>query len=70
VNTPGELELRLEDHNGEVVLAQKTSDARVPQRLLTHGRYVAGGLTFGIVRGRSGKQQYLMIAGHALRKVD
>lgn len=70
VNTPGELELRLEDHNGEVVLAQKTSEARVPIRLLKDGRYVAGGLTFGIVRGRSGKQQYLMIAGHALRKVD
>ena len=70
VNTPGELELSLEDHSGEVVLVQEPSQGRVPVRLLKDGRYVAGGLTFGIVRGRSGKEQYLMLAGHALRKVD
>jgi len=69
VNTPGELELWLEDQNGEVVLRQKAYGPRVPIRLLKDGRYSTGGQSFRIVRGRSGRQ-YLMIAGHALRRVD
>lgn len=70
VNTPGELEFWLEDHGGEVVLRQRISGPRVSIRRLQDGRHVAGGQSFRIVRGRSDRQQYLMIAGHALRKVD
>jgi len=70
LNTPGELELWLRDQGGEVVLAQKAAGAGIRIRILEDGRYQAGGLTFAIVRGRSGGAQYLTIAGHALRKVD
>jgi CubicO group peptidase (beta-lactamase class C family) len=71
VNAPGVLELELRSVAGELRLVQPgVPDERgaVVTRF-PDGRLAAGGQTFAVVPGRSGRERYLVISGRALRRV-
>ena len=69
VNAPSELALELIDASGVVALRQ-ASGATILVRRLRDGRYIAGGQPFAIVPGDQTRDSYLVIGGHALRKVQ
>lgn len=69
VNTPRELELELVMEEGRLWLRNPGGAGRgSPVTKTADGRYRAGAVTFALVPGRGGKDRYLIVAGHALRR--
>jgi hypothetical protein len=52
-----------------MIALRQRAGTPIPVRQLTDGRYLVGAQAFAVVAGDCTGVQYLMIAGHALRKV-